>query len=1829
VCPTSISPATKKLLQLWAESLGSGFNTTFTREVTHLVAAKAIHSDKYRAAVKLGKPIVTHEWIEQSFRAGRVLPTDEFRVPCLMGAVITAVGLDATAEERVRKLTSEHGGNYASVGATLSILSPPPEDLSDVHSSIYAQIFQHSVTHIICALYPVPAALSALAKEHKVPIVSPAWLEEITRTQGQVFKESDFEPRDPELERKESEEQEAKEKEERERKLQAQREREAEDERRQKAAADAASVVSRYVPSSSAAAALLPRIEVPEAKETGDVKMDGADDAETDSAMAHDTLNDDYLSGYTVILFQWESQSQYDDCVRLIRNGGGTRLMALAGREDLLSAAAAGGNGAGALSSAAGASNDGVANVNVSSLVLLVGAGCSRGSLEASLVAQCGRGRSLASIGIPVVTHKWLWECNKEKRAVPVGKFLYNVSAAWQPDTPPAAVAATTPAAAAATGRVSPFGFAGGAATTNILTRNNSSVSRVSRLDATARPTAPLMTRTASAVAKQQTTPAANQANDEENELTALQPNSAAGGAGGTKELGPSDFSFFAQRLAAEKAGANSTAAAAVTRSSSNARPPLPPTPGAATMAPAVISPAAPATGAKDVGKRMNLFSGLRFVLEDADPDREPSSESELDALLSPLRFTDLHRRTVRKMLRDFGASEEMVHDVGDSILRSVAVKASIDYVVGGACGSKHAKGATPAGVFAGKFGTKAKFVSHFWVAACVKNGRLFPLTASAAETGARASDFNPIWSGSIPNLLASRLRAAEARHIPGFSTLRLCASGFSLEENSVVRSLALWAGARDFTQTFKRENTQLILCEATPAPAPKEGVKSGKRDQALKWEIPVVSLNWLIDCVARREFLASEGYLVFPEIQSTKKTKGGAPLREQPAAEGGISDHATTAGKGTKKQSHPQPPHEQLEDNEGRIEDAAETAFGGGDDEDGDFGFGKALKKAVAHSAKTGDGIPIAQPAPAKPTRAKATAAGSQPPGATGAAAPTSAAIRSAKLKAALDTPVPGSLFSSVQLPASKPLSAKATFQAQLRARTQHAGQFADEEDAAEGAVFDEEEADDEVEYRGVVAGPDGEMEDNAGAAAEAPASPAIVIPDDDDDEEVAGSRSGGSVASGNDQAEAKQDEEEEEEEEAEYKFEKLRTPEFKSKRGRLSAVKEAVTPVSDVSEAPPKAASNKKAFKKAHIKSAAAQGPAGIASPSPQKSAVVPAKPASALRSRRSTVPSSSLAGLPSPTPPAAAATAPTPAPSAATTRRRLAMEATESEEAAEKEDEEGEDDNEEDEWAPGSHEAASKRSTPARGAKRSAQTKRRSRVVTSIDEVEAEEDDLFATEEQERITKEKSAALKEETQKKKTAKQEAEGGQETEGETATDEHHQRATPRSKRRKTISTPAVISPPQALPVSIAALETASAESRVAEGEKAAVRAAAETPVARRGRGAKNAPLDSGAESAGETPATRRRGGRRAAADNAVQVEKIEEDTKIATKSKTEAETKESEKEAEPEEDDKPAPSEEDDEYVPSKAKGKKGGKAALAGKRGAQAVVAKADTPAPPEAALPAETAPPAKGRGRGKTTTQPSEAEEATRNPEPKQEKAAASDDPSVTAVAASSKHLAVPYTPPPRSSRVEVTSTSLTPSLLSGSAKTNRCAAGTLTPASIKAKRGKSPLPLRSDSLGGGVDESADARPRPRAAIIAMRGKKKKIDEQMNQVASQIEDPFAEAGENSEVYRQDNDIEAEVEQQHHDKGGDEQIEEVEAAAEAVPKKIAETPLTETPSARRPRACPFCGCDSGTWKCYRKRTQAEARCRRGAAASTTADNSRTTRRKERRENRRFRDDI
>uniref|UniRef100_A0A4W4HPL3 Epithelial cell transforming 2 n=1 Tax=Electrophorus electricus TaxID=8005 RepID=A0A4W4HPL3_ELEEL len=103
--------------------MGGIIRKDFSTKVTHLVA-QSTHGEKYRLAVCMGTPILTPDWIRESwehrndihFHAGDENFRTAFKVPPFQDCVLSFLGFSDEEKTNMEERTLKHGGRFLEVG---------------------------------------------------------------------------------------------------------------------------------------------------------------------------------------------------------------------------------------------------------------------------------------------------------------------------------------------------------------------------------------------------------------------------------------------------------------------------------------------------------------------------------------------------------------------------------------------------------------------------------------------------------------------------------------------------------------------------------------------------------------------------------------------------------------------------------------------------------------------------------------------------------------------------------------------------------------------------------------------------------------------------------------------------------------------------------------------------------------------------------------------------------------------------------------------------------------------------------------------------------------------------------------------------------------------------------------------------------------------------------------------------------------------------------------------------------------------------------------------------------------------------------------------------------------------------------------------------------------------------------------------------------------------------------------------------------------------------------------------------------------------------------
>ncbi|KAH6603695.1 brct domain-containing [Trichoderma cornu-damae] len=139
---------------------------------------------------------------------------------------------------------------------------------------------------------------------------------------------------------------------------------------------------------------------------------------------------------------------------------------------------------------------------------------------------------------------------------------------------------------------------------------------------------------------------------------------------------------------------------------------------------------------------------------------------------------------------------------------------------------------------------------------------------------------------------------------IPGFSSMTVCSAAFTgIELNQVARSVAQLGG--NYEESFRR-STNVLVCKSLMS------TRREKLKCALDWGVPVVSADWLWECISSGNLVPIEDF-VYPELKKRRVKRdpfvngeeGGSAPAKQPRR----ATAAAAAAPGAKPAAKPLKP--------------------------------------------------------------------------------------------------------------------------------------------------------------------------------------------------------------------------------------------------------------------------------------------------------------------------------------------------------------------------------------------------------------------------------------------------------------------------------------------------------------------------------------------------------------------------------------------------------------------------------------------------------------------------------------------------------------------------------------------------------------------------------------------------------------------------------------------------------------------------------------------------------------------------------------------------------
>ena len=110
---------------------------------------------------------------------------------------------------------------------------------------------------------------------------------------------------------------------------------------------------------------------------------------------------------------------------------------------------------------------------------------------------------------------------------------------------------------------------------------------------------------------------------------------------------------------------------------------------------------------------------------------------------------------------------------------------------------------------------------------------------------------------------------------IPGFSNLTVCTAAFTGIELSQVSRSVTQLGAR-YDEEF-RQTTSVLVCKSL------ESMRKEKLRAALKWGVPVVTADWLWECISTGYNVPLDDF-IYPEVKGRLRKKSESSLGDAPA---------------------------------------------------------------------------------------------------------------------------------------------------------------------------------------------------------------------------------------------------------------------------------------------------------------------------------------------------------------------------------------------------------------------------------------------------------------------------------------------------------------------------------------------------------------------------------------------------------------------------------------------------------------------------------------------------------------------------------------------------------------------------------------------------------------------------------------------------------------------------------------------------------------------------------------------------------------------------------
>lgn len=112
-CDSSIDSETEAKLRQYVELMGGIFETySIPHEAKYFICVSSL-SLKFQVAAQRSLEIVGPEWVIDSFKVFKRLPTEKYIMPPLKGCVVGTLGFNEKSKSEIKQIVTSMGGTFS------------------------------------------------------------------------------------------------------------------------------------------------------------------------------------------------------------------------------------------------------------------------------------------------------------------------------------------------------------------------------------------------------------------------------------------------------------------------------------------------------------------------------------------------------------------------------------------------------------------------------------------------------------------------------------------------------------------------------------------------------------------------------------------------------------------------------------------------------------------------------------------------------------------------------------------------------------------------------------------------------------------------------------------------------------------------------------------------------------------------------------------------------------------------------------------------------------------------------------------------------------------------------------------------------------------------------------------------------------------------------------------------------------------------------------------------------------------------------------------------------------------------------------------------------------------------------------------------------------------------------------------------------------------------------------------------------------------------------------------------------------------------------------